>query len=102
MGLSNGRGHAPRSGGGPEGSIVASGADSRRPDRGWGARRRAPRDTPDGKSYHEEIVLAAFGSLEETEATLASLGSFLVCISILVWMMAALLLAGSYERRWCH
>ena len=30
--------------------------------------------------------LAAFGSLEETEATLASLGSFLVCISILVWI----------------
>jgi len=49
-----------------------------------------PQDTPDGKSYHDEIVLAAFGSLDETEATLASLGSFLVCISILVWMMAAL------------
>ncbi len=49
-----------------------------------------PQDTPDGKSYHDEVVLAAFGSLDETEATLASLGSFLFCISILVWLMAAL------------
>lgn len=49
-----------------------------------------PQNTPDGKSYHDEIVLAAFGSLEETESTLTSLGSFLVCISILVWFTAAL------------
>jgi len=51
---------------------------------------KRPQDTPDGKSYHDEIVLAAFGSLDETEATLRSLGSFLVCLSILVWMTAAL------------
>ncbi len=69
---------------------MASGADSCRSDRGWETGRRAPPNTPDGKSYHDEIVFAAFGSLDETEATLASLGSFLFCISILVWMMAAL------------
>ena len=49
-----------------------------------------PQDTADGKSYHDEVVLAAFGSLEETEATLASLGSLLVWISIAVWITAAL------------
>jgi signal transduction histidine kinase len=49
-----------------------------------------PPDSPDGKSYHDEIVLAAFGSLAETEAALASLASFLVCFSILVWVTAAL------------
>ena len=61
------------------------------PDRGWGTGRRAPPDTPDdGKSYHDEVVFAAFGSLDETEATLASLGLFLLCIGILIWLMAAL------------
>ena len=49
-----------------------------------------PTDTSEGKSYHEEIVLAAFGSLDETEATLATLGWFLVGISTLVWALAAL------------
>jgi signal transduction histidine kinase len=48
-----------------------------------------PEDTPDGKSYHDEIVFAAFGSLEETEAALTSLGSFLVCISIVIWLTVA-------------
>ena len=49
-----------------------------------------PQDTADGKSYHDEVVLAAFGSLKEMEASLASLGSLLVWISIVVWMTAAL------------
>jgi signal transduction histidine kinase len=49
-----------------------------------------PRDTPDGKSYHDEVVLVAFASLEETERTLASLGSFLVGIGLVVWITAAL------------
>jgi signal transduction histidine kinase len=49
-----------------------------------------PPDTPDGKSYHDEVVFAAFGSVAETEATLATLGSFLVAISIAVWLTAAL------------
>jgi signal transduction histidine kinase len=49
-----------------------------------------PRDTPDGKSYHDEVILAAFASLEETESTLASLGWLLVGISSFVWLTAAL------------
>ena len=50
-----------------------------------------PRDNPlEGKSYHEEVVLAAFASLDETEATLANLAWFLVSISTMVWMMAAI------------
>jgi signal transduction histidine kinase len=49
-----------------------------------------PEDTPDGKTYHDEVVLAAFGSLTETEAALASLASFLVCFSAVVWVAAAL------------
>jgi signal transduction histidine kinase len=49
-----------------------------------------PQDTTDGKSYHDEVVLAAFGMLDETEATLASFGWFLLCISVLVWTIAAL------------
>ncbi len=48
-----------------------------------------PQDTLE-KTYHDEVVLAAFGSLEETETALASLGTFLIGISILVWLMAAL------------
>ena len=53
-----------------------------------------PQDTPDGKSYHDEIVFAAFGSLDETEATLASLGSFLV------WHQHSGLDDGRPLRRW--
>jgi signal transduction histidine kinase len=49
-----------------------------------------PRDTPDGKSYHDALVLTAFASLDETEATLAMLGWLLVGISTLVWALAAL------------
>jgi signal transduction histidine kinase len=48
-----------------------------------------PPDTPDGKSYHDEVMLAAFAALGETESTLAALGSFLVGISVLVWLIAA-------------
>ena len=41
-----------------------------------------PRDLPlEGKSYHDAVVLAAFASLDETEATLGTLGTFLVSIS---------------------
>jgi signal transduction histidine kinase len=49
-----------------------------------------PPDTPDGKSYHDEIVLAAFGSLGEAEAALQSLASFLAGFSIVLWVTAAL------------
>jgi signal transduction histidine kinase len=49
-----------------------------------------PENTPDGKSYHDEIVLAAFGSVVETEAAVASLGWFLVCFSVFVWVAVAL------------
>ncbi|MDR3636692.1 MAG: HAMP domain-containing sensor histidine kinase [Isosphaeraceae bacterium] len=48
-----------------------------------------PADTSDGKSYHDEVLLAAFVSLDETEAALATLGWFLVCISTLIWVTAA-------------
>jgi signal transduction histidine kinase len=57
---------------------------------GEGADVERPPDTPDGKSYHDEVVLAALASLEETERTLASLGSFLVGIGVVVWIAAAL------------
>ncbi len=50
-----------------------------------------PRDLPqEGKSYHDEVVLAAFVSLDETEAALTTLASFLLCISTLVVALAAL------------
>jgi signal transduction histidine kinase len=49
-----------------------------------------PRDTPDGKSYHDEVVLAAFGSLDEAETVQATLGGFLAGVSTLVWGLAAL------------
>src|SRR5262249_13957143 len=42
------------------------------PDRAAGPGR--PTDTSEGKSYHDAIQLAAFASLEDTEATLATLG----------------------------
>jgi signal transduction histidine kinase len=48
-----------------------------------------PADTPDGKSYHNEVLLLAFVSLDETEAALATLGWFLVSISTLIWVTAA-------------
>jgi two-component system, OmpR family, sensor kinase len=48
-----------------------------------------PANTPDGKSYHEEVLLVAFVSLDETEAALATLGWFLVSISTLIWVTAA-------------
>jgi signal transduction histidine kinase len=48
-----------------------------------------PADTPDGKSYHREVLLVAFVSVQETEAALASLGWFLVSISLLIWVTAA-------------
>jgi signal transduction histidine kinase len=49
-----------------------------------------PADTPDGKSYHDEVLLAAFVSLDETEAALGTLVWFLVGISALTWVLAAL------------
>ncbi len=50
-----------------------------------------PKDVPEeDKSYHDEVVLSAFVSLDETEAALTTLASFLVCISTLVWALAAL------------
>jgi signal transduction histidine kinase len=48
-----------------------------------------PQDTPD-KTYHDEVLLAAFVSLEETEAALGTLAWFLVSISTLTWVLAAL------------
>jgi signal transduction histidine kinase len=57
---------------------------------GGGASVERPQDTPDGKSYHDEVILAAFASLGETEGTLASLGGLLVGISLSVWTAAAL------------
>lgn len=49
-----------------------------------------PDDTADGKTYHETVVLAAFASLDESDETLATLGAFLIGISLLVWVLAAL------------
>jgi signal transduction histidine kinase len=49
-----------------------------------------PRDLPEeGKSYHDAVVLAAFVSLDETDAALTDLASFLIGISTLVWVLAA-------------
>jgi signal transduction histidine kinase len=48
-----------------------------------------PADTPDGKSYHDEVLLVALVCLDETEAALATLGWFLVSISTLTWATAA-------------
>jgi signal transduction histidine kinase len=56
---------------------------------GAGPESGRPPDTPDGKSYHEEVVLAAFASLEETEGALASLGSLLAGVGVGVWVIAA-------------
>jgi signal transduction histidine kinase len=58
------------------------------PERALGSDR--PTDTSEGKSYHEAIRLAAFASLEETEATLSTLGGLLVGISTIVLALAAL------------
>jgi signal transduction histidine kinase len=60
-----------------------------RPTGGPSAGLTRPKDTDDGKSYHDGVVIAAFGRLDETDATVASLGWFLVSISLLVWMLAA-------------
>ena len=62
-----------------------------RPTVGRVASAERPRDLPqEGKSYHDEVVLAAFVSLDETEAAVTDLASFLLCISTLVWVLAAL------------
>jgi signal transduction histidine kinase len=50
---------------------------------------KRPADTPDGKSYHDEVLLAAFVSVDETEAALATLGWYLVSISTLIWVATA-------------
>jgi signal transduction histidine kinase len=49
-----------------------------------------PTDTSEGKSYHEQLVLAAFGSYEEIDSTLTLLGWLLAGISALIWAIAAL------------
>jgi signal transduction histidine kinase len=49
-----------------------------------------PADTPDGKSYHDEVVLTAFASLDESEAALGTLAWFLVGVSAVTWALAAL------------
>jgi signal transduction histidine kinase len=49
-----------------------------------------PADTPDdGKSYHDEVLLVALVCLDETDAAVATLGWFLVSISTLIWVTAA-------------
>jgi signal transduction histidine kinase len=49
-----------------------------------------PRDTPDGKTYHDAVVLVAFASLDEIEELLAMLAWFLAGISTLLCAIAAL------------
>jgi signal transduction histidine kinase len=61
-----------------------------RPTAGPVSASERPAATPDGKSYHDEVLLAAFVSLDETEATLGTLGWFLVGVSTLTWVLAAL------------
>jgi signal transduction histidine kinase len=48
-----------------------------------------PVDTPDGKSYHDAVVIAAFASLNESQAALVTLGWFLLAISSLILIAAA-------------
>jgi signal transduction histidine kinase len=62
-----------------------------RPTVGRVPRSERPGNNPlEGKSYHDEVVLSAFVSLDETEADLTTLAWFLVAISALVWALAAL------------
>jgi signal transduction histidine kinase len=48
-----------------------------------------PVDTPDGKSYHDALVLAAFASQSESQAALATLAWFLLAISSFILITAA-------------
>ena len=50
---------------------------------------KRPADTPE-KTYHDEVVLVALVSLEENQATLATLGWLLAGTSTLILVMAAI------------